>query len=56
MAVRKLVLGLVIASISQPVHATPLPRYGTFVYSSLCIDRNNTGDLNGDRLVLVGFP
>ena len=56
MAVRKLVLGLVIASISQPVHATPLPRYGTFVYSNLCIDRGNTGDLNGDRLVLIRLP
>jgi hypothetical protein len=35
--------------------ATPLPRYGLFVYSSLCRDRM-TDDLNGDRLVLVRLP
>ena len=38
-----------------PAWATPLPRYGMFVFSSLCRDRM-TDDLNGDRLVLVRLP
>lgn len=55
MACRALILGLV-ATIPATVHAVPIPRYGTIVYSSLCLDRGNTGDLNGDRLVLVRLP
>jgi len=56
MGVHKLVLGFLIAGICLPARAAPLPRYGTFVYSSLCLDRGSTGDLNGDRLVLVRLP
>jgi hypothetical protein len=56
MGIRKLVLGFLILGVSLSAQATPLPRYGTVVYSSLCLDRGNTGDLNGARLVLVRLP
>jgi hypothetical protein len=56
MDARKLGFGLVtMAALVVPAAGTPLPRYGTFVYSSLCRDRM-TSDLNGDRLVLVRLP
>jgi hypothetical protein len=55
MGVRKLVLGLVVVGLFQPAQATPLPRYGLIVFSSLCTDYM-THDLNGDRLVLVRLP
>jgi hypothetical protein len=35
--------------------AKPLPRYGTFVFSSLCIERES-GDIGGSRIVLVRTP
>ena len=55
MGARKLVLGLFFAGISLPAQATPLPRQGLVVFSSLCTDRM-TNDINGDRLVLVRLP
>jgi hypothetical protein len=55
MALRAWIFGLVLA-VPLAAQASPLPRYGTFVYSSLCLDRGNTGDLNGDRLIIVRLP
>jgi len=55
MGVQRLALGLLMASLSLPVQATPVPRYGLLVFSSLCRDRM-TSDLIGGRLVLVRLP
>jgi hypothetical protein len=52
MKARKQGFGLVIlAALTVPATAAPLPRYGTFVYSSLCI-HSESGDLLGARLTL----
>lgn len=56
MGIQRLVSGFLIGSLSLAAQATSLPRYGTFVYSSLCLDRDNTGDLNGDRLIIIRLP
>ena len=55
MGIRKLVLGLAAASLSLPAQASPLPRYGLFVYSSLCWEKES-GDADGGRLILVRVP
>ena len=52
MTFRSLILCLLGVAVGLPAQATPLPRYGLFVFSSLCTD-HVTSDLNGDRLVLV---
>jgi hypothetical protein len=55
MTFRSLVLGMLAVMFTTSAHATPLPRYGLFVFSSLCTDYM-ISDLNGDRLVLVRLP
>jgi hypothetical protein len=55
MGVRKLILGFLILGFSSSVQATPLPRYGLFVYSSLCWEKES-GDADGGRLILVRVP
>ena len=55
MTFRSLILTVLAASWALPALATPLPRYGLIVFSSLCTDFM-TNDLNGDRLVLVRLP
>jgi hypothetical protein len=53
MDVRKLGFGLVLAlALAVPAEATPLPRYGAFVFSGLCTDLH-TGRMIGSRLTLV---
>jgi hypothetical protein len=56
MDMRRAGFGLVMALLlAVPADAKPLPRYGLFVFSSLCTD-HMTSDLNGDRLVIVRLP
>jgi hypothetical protein len=55
MGVRNLVLGLSIACLCGSAQATPLPRYGLFVFSNLCSEPES-GDVNGGRLILVRVP
>ncbi len=55
MGVRKLVLGFLLLGICVPAQARPLPRYGLFVYSSLCWEKQS-GDANGGRFILVRVP
>jgi hypothetical protein len=52
MDVRKLVLGSVMMALCIPAYASPLPRYGTFVFSGLCTEPK-TGRMIGSRLTLV---
>jgi len=55
MGIRKLVLGVVLLGVSLSAQATPLPRYGLFVYSNLCWEKES-GDADGERLILVRVP
>jgi hypothetical protein len=55
MDIRKPILGFLIAAFSTPAGAAPLPRYGLFVYSSLCWEKES-GDADGERLILVRVP
>jgi hypothetical protein len=48
----KLFLGALIAGISIPAQASPLPRYGTFVFSGLCTEPQ-TGRMIGSRLTVT---
>ena len=53
MALRKSGIGLVVtALLAASATATPLPRYGMFVFSSLCI-HPDSGDILGERLTLL---
>lgn len=47
----------IIASAACPMTAlaSPLPRYGAFIFSSLCLERES-GDISGFRLVLDRKP
>jgi hypothetical protein len=56
LAVATVCLGLPAALLLiSPTVAKPLPRYGLFVFSSLCWERES-GDADGARLVLVRLP
>lgn len=50
-----LVAPLAVLLIVSPTEARPLPRYGLFVFSSLCWERES-GDADGARLILVRLP
>jgi hypothetical protein len=52
MGIRKLVLGFLVLGIFQPAQAKPLPRYGVFVYSNLCWEKES-GDAAGNRIMLI---
>ena len=44
-----------LCGVTTPLLATPLPRYGAFLYSSLCRERES-GDAAGFRVKLVRSP
>ena len=50
-----LVTLLALLLVISPTAAKPLPRYGLFVFSSLCWERES-GDADGARLILVRLP
>ena len=50
-----LVASLALLLLNTPTAAKPLPRYGLFVFSSLCWERES-GDADGARLILVRLP
>ena len=54
MTCRAWIFGLLLTA-PLAAQAAPLPRYGAFVYSSLCYE-GNTGDLLGTRFVLFRLP
>jgi hypothetical protein len=56
MKARELGCGLVILALSAaPALAGPLPRYGLFVFSTLCWEEES-GDAAGGRLILLRLP
>jgi hypothetical protein len=55
MVVQRSVLALLFLDLCTSAHAGPLPRYGLFVYSSLCWEKES-GDADGARLILVRVP
>jgi hypothetical protein len=50
-----LVTLLALLLLISPTEAKPLPRYGLFVFSSLCWERES-GDADGARLILIRLP
>ncbi|HKU65056.1 MAG TPA: hypothetical protein VJQ06_08355 [Rhizomicrobium sp.] len=52
MMLRRLVLSTLAVAFALPGWATPLPRYGVFVYSNLCWGKES-GDAAGNRLMLI---
>ncbi len=46
-------LAFVVLASATTVSAKPLPRYGVFVFSNLCVDERYSGDAGGSRLKLV---
>ncbi len=52
MACRSLILGMLATFLGASVQAAPLPRYGSFVFSSLC-SHPRSGAMIGSRLTVV---
>jgi hypothetical protein len=55
MMFRSLSLCFLTTVFALPAQATPLPRYGLFLFSSLCSE-HESGDVDGGRLILVRVP